>query len=190
MKFSVIVLTAAATFVSAVEFPGQPACASPCISQAISEGTNCNIEDVGCQCESSNIDGITNAVIPCILSACTGSGELQQASQAGPSQCSLFSATAGAAVPAGSTTSSAEPGSSSSSGPASTTSSSSAETTSSGSAVTSPATTSQPSNASVTTGSPTPSSTASEVTQNAAPSVGFAGVGAMVGLLAGVVAIL
>ncbi|ESZ94477.1 hypothetical protein SBOR_5125 [Sclerotinia borealis F-4128] len=187
MKFSIIALAAAATTVSAAEFPGQPACASPCISQAITQGSPCNIEDVGCQCDASNRAGISTAIIPCILSACTGAGELQQASEAGPSRCSLFSA---GALATSATSSSASESSteSSSASPASTTSSGPASTTGTEASTTAPATTSRAGNGTITTG--TPSSTAAQVTQNAAQSVGFAGVGAMVGLLAGVVAAL
>ncbi|KAA8570026.1 hypothetical protein EYC84_002363 [Monilinia fructicola] len=223
MKFSILSLAAAATLVSAVEFAGQPACASPCISQAISQGTNCNIEDIGCQCDPANLAGISTAVIPCIVTACTGAGELQQASEAGPSQCSIFSAqgatTAGttstSSAESTSESSSASPASTTSSGPTSTTSSGTASTTSSGATSTS---TSGTETGTVTRLLPPlrllgrrreprllpplpslatkrlrrvhpQSTTASEVTQNAAQSVGL-GVGAMLGLVAGMVAAL
>ncbi|KAB8298808.1 hypothetical protein EYC80_000978 [Monilinia laxa] len=196
MKFPILNLAAAVTLVSAVEFAGQPACASPCISQAISQGTNCDIEDIGCQCDPANLAGISTAVIPCIITACTGAGELQQASEAGPSQCSIFSAqgttTAGttstSSVESTSESSSASPASTTSSGPTSTTSSSTTSTSGTETGTSAPTTTARPGNQTVTT-SPPKSTTASEVTQNAAQSVGL-GVGAMLGLVAGVVAAL
>ncbi|QSZ32458.1 hypothetical protein DSL72_002032 [Monilinia vaccinii-corymbosi] len=192
MKFSILALAAAATFVTAIEFPGQPACASPCLSQAISKGTNCNIEDVACQCNPANGPGLSINAIPCLLSACTGAGELSQASKAGPSLCSIFAAQGSTSAGTTSASSSAESTSasqSSSAAPASTTSSGPASTSSKSETGTSaPTTTSSPSNGTVTTSSPK-SSTAGEVTQNVAHSVGV-GVGAMVGLLAGVVAVL
>ncbi|CAD6446117.1 a259e408-dc24-49e8-b836-5a204fbb4068 [Sclerotinia trifoliorum] len=182
MKFSIILL-AAATIISAAEFPGQPACASPCITQAISQGTNCDIEDLACQCQPSNLAGISTAIVPCILGSCTAPGELQQA-QAAPNQCdNLGSSTATTSSESStSETSSASPGSSTTSGPAS--------TTASDTRTTGPTTTSRPTNGTFTTSRPTATSTAGEVTQNAAHSVGLAGVGGMVGLLAAVVAAL
>ncbi|KAF7896981.1 uncharacterized protein EAF01_009384 [Botrytis porri] len=190
MKFSLVLLAITVTLTSAAEFPGQPACASACISQAVAEGTNCDIEDTACQCQASNLAGISSAIVPCILGACTAAGEIQQAQNA-PNRCTIAPAettasesTSTTETASESSTSSASPGSSSSSsGPAS--------TSEVGSLTTAPATTSRPGNGTVTTGGPTAtSSTAGEVTANAGHSVGLVGVGGMVGLLAAVVAAL
>ncbi|KAI0487598.1 hypothetical protein F4859DRAFT_262980 [Xylaria cf. heliscus] len=69
-------------------FPGEPSCALPCLSSAIT-AAGCQLSDIACQC------GPTQSVIAakvggCILSSCTNPQELGDAINAGQAVCSSF----------------------------------------------------------------------------------------------------
>ncbi|GAW16405.1 hypothetical protein ANO14919_058310 [Xylariales sp. No.14919] len=69
-------------------FPGEPSCALPCLSSAIT-AAGCELSDIACQC------GPTQSVIAqnvggCIFSSCTDPADLGAAVNAGQAVCSSF----------------------------------------------------------------------------------------------------
>ncbi|TGJ83194.1 hypothetical protein E0Z10_g5572 [Xylaria hypoxylon] len=68
MKYTVAALAFAAAAVSAQSLSDIPECAVPCIDDARTKGTNCAVDDYKCIC--SNIEALTAAATPCVLSAC------------------------------------------------------------------------------------------------------------------------
>ncbi|KAI0522213.1 hypothetical protein F5B22DRAFT_464608 [Xylaria bambusicola] len=69
-------------------FPGEPSCALPCLSSAIT-AAGCALSDIGCQCGPTQ-SVIANKVGGCILSSCTDPTELGAAINAGQAVCSSF----------------------------------------------------------------------------------------------------
>ncbi|KAK0655564.1 hypothetical protein B0T16DRAFT_384410 [Cercophora newfieldiana] len=78
----------------AQNFSGQPACATSCLSSAIT-AAGCALDDAACQCGPTQAAIATNAV-GCLVAACTAAGDLAQAQSAGQAACSAYSATASA----------------------------------------------------------------------------------------------
>lgn len=69
MKFTLVL----ATFVAAVY--GQtvgdiPACAVPCIQNAIASATTCSATDFACVCETANFNAVQAASLNCVVAAC------------------------------------------------------------------------------------------------------------------------
>ncbi|GAP87130.1 putative cell wall protein [Rosellinia necatrix] len=91
MKSFLILAAAALVYAQADStgyFPGEPSCALPCLSAAITEA-GCQLSDIACQC------GPTKAVIAgqvagCLLTSCTNPTDLGQAANAGEAVCSSF----------------------------------------------------------------------------------------------------
>ncbi|KAI1181254.1 hypothetical protein F4777DRAFT_526528 [Nemania sp. FL0916] len=91
MKSIVILSTAALVYAQADStgyFPGEPSCALPCLSSAIT-AAGCQLSDIGCQC------GPTQAVIGekvagCIITSCTKPTDFAAAVGAGQAVCSSF----------------------------------------------------------------------------------------------------
>ncbi|ORY67330.1 uncharacterized protein BCR38DRAFT_407313 [Pseudomassariella vexata] len=70
-------------------FPGEPDCAIPCLTSAISKA-GCALSDISCQCgPTQSVIGMNAA--GCLTGACSAD-ELQQALSAGLAVCSSFSA--------------------------------------------------------------------------------------------------
>ncbi|KAI0968836.1 hypothetical protein F4678DRAFT_464024 [Xylaria arbuscula] len=101
-------------------FPGEPSCALPCLSSAIT-AAGCQLSDIACQCGPTQ-SVIAEKVGGCILSSCTNPSELGAAVNAGQAVCSSFFA---GELPFTSPTSTPAPGSSSEGTKSSTTGSSS-----------------------------------------------------------------
>jgi len=94
MKASIITLAVVAGLASA-QFSGVPQCAQGCLTTAISS-VGCPISDVGCQCSSTA--AIQSYGAGCIISACTGAGELNSALSGGLALCSSYLATVSAST--------------------------------------------------------------------------------------------
>jgi len=189
MRNSIIAIVALGSLASAQNFAGEPSCAIPCLTSAISVA-GCQPNDEGCQC-GSGFSSIQNVVATCLLSACNQS-DLQRAASVGLGLCSAYSASL-ASASAVTTASSSH----SSSAAVVTTSSTIPVSTTSVTAVTTsvPATTSAPStsgskssSASAASSSGSSSSVAS-VSKNAAPTI-VAGLGGLMGVAAAFVAAL
>jgi len=186
------VVMAVAGFVSGQNFNGEPSCAIPCLTSAISVA-GCALTDQACQCGSAQA-AIKTAITPCLLSACSP-GDLNSAASAGYALCSAYSLTS--ASIANATTTATTLGSISASNtvivistPAATTSTT---TSASGSAITT-TTSMKSSSAGTGTGTGT-SSTASAASSSSTAGaermqVLGAGVGGLVGILGAVVAAL
>lgn len=69
-------------------FPGEPSCALPCLSSAIT-AAGCQLSDIACQCGPTQ-SAIAANVGGCILKSCTNPTELGQAVNAGQAVCSSF----------------------------------------------------------------------------------------------------
>jgi len=193
---------------TAQNLSGQPACASPCLSSAIT-AAGCALADQGCQCGTGKAS-IQNLVATCLLSGCNPT-DLAAAASVGNALCVAYSATA----PGGAgTTGTASTGGvltiQTSTGPLTTTATTSLAATtgtstgttgtgstgttsggSTGGATTSPATTSPPSSSAATSGSGTGAEAGTSSTSTAGAAQGVvAGAGGVVGLLLGLVAAL
>ncbi|KAI0125143.1 hypothetical protein BJ170DRAFT_490526 [Xylariales sp. AK1849] len=83
---------AVATVIAAQDggyFPGEPSCAIPCLTSAISKA-GCPLSDISCQCGPTQT-AIAANVAGCLISNC-GAGDLAQAQSAGLAVCSSLSA--------------------------------------------------------------------------------------------------
>ncbi|KAK0730045.1 hypothetical protein B0H67DRAFT_21552 [Lasiosphaeris hirsuta] len=89
---TILLLSTAAGVALAQDVVGQPACATACLTSAIS-AAGCGPSDIACQCGPTQ-SAIIDNVVPCLISSCTNAGELSQAQSAGESRCSAFFATA------------------------------------------------------------------------------------------------
>ncbi|KAI0405507.1 hypothetical protein F4802DRAFT_597065 [Xylaria palmicola] len=95
-------------------FPGEPSCALPCLSSAIT-AAGCQLSDIGCQCGPTQ-GAIATLAGGCILSSCTDPTDLGAAITAGQAVCSSFFAgelsftTPGTETPAPTTGSGSESG--------------------------------------------------------------------------------
>ncbi|KAI1420828.1 hypothetical protein F5Y12DRAFT_719124 [Xylaria sp. FL1777] len=69
-------------------FPGEPSCALPCLSAAIT-AAGCELSDIACQCGPTQ-SAIAEKVAPCILTSCTNPTDLGAAINAGEAVCSSF----------------------------------------------------------------------------------------------------
>ncbi|KAI0458113.1 hypothetical protein F5B21DRAFT_461352 [Xylaria acuta] len=69
-------------------FPGEPSCALPCLSSAIT-AAGCQLSDIACQCGPTQ-SVIASKVGLCIFSSCTDPAELGAAVTAGQAVCSSF----------------------------------------------------------------------------------------------------
>ncbi|KAI0877944.1 hypothetical protein GGS24DRAFT_65878 [Hypoxylon argillaceum] len=69
-------------------FPGEPSCALPCLSSAITEA-GCQLSDIACQCGPTQA-AIAGRVGGCLLSSCTDPTDLGAAVNAGQAVCSSF----------------------------------------------------------------------------------------------------
>jgi hypothetical protein len=47
-----------------------PACAVPCIQNAIASATTCSANDFACACETANFNAVQAASINCVVAAC------------------------------------------------------------------------------------------------------------------------
>ncbi|KAI0201705.1 hypothetical protein F4808DRAFT_95915 [Astrocystis sublimbata] len=93
MKLFVLLTTAAVVCAQADStgyFPGEPSCAIPCLTSAIT-AAGCQLSDIVCQCGPTQ-SVIANKVGSCILTSCTNPAELGDAINAGQAVCSSFSA--------------------------------------------------------------------------------------------------
>ncbi|KAI1755680.1 hypothetical protein F4782DRAFT_486428 [Xylaria castorea] len=91
MKLLLIFSAAALVYAQADStgyFPGEPSCALPCLSSAIT-AAGCQLSDIACQCGPTQ-SVIANKVAGCILSSCTNPTELGEAVNAGEAVCSSF----------------------------------------------------------------------------------------------------
>ncbi|KAI8951818.1 hypothetical protein F4801DRAFT_543648 [Xylaria longipes] len=91
MKSFLIIGAAALVYAQADStgyFPGEPSCALPCLSSAIT-AAGCQLSDIACQCGPTQ-SVIANKVGGCILSSCTNPTELGDAINAGQAVCSSF----------------------------------------------------------------------------------------------------
>ncbi|KAI0393362.1 hypothetical protein F5Y17DRAFT_458935 [Xylariaceae sp. FL0594] len=70
-------------------FPGEPSCALPCLSSAIT-AAGCQLSDIACQCGPTQT-AIAGKVAGCLLTSCD-SKNLSQAMSAGLAVCSSFHA--------------------------------------------------------------------------------------------------
>ncbi|KAH6715782.1 hypothetical protein DL95DRAFT_389736 [Leptodontidium sp. 2 PMI_412] len=192
-----ILLSAVLGLAAAQNLSGQPACASPCLSSAIT-AVGCALNDQGCQCGTGK-SSIQIAVATCLIAGCSPS-DLALAQKVGNELCLAYSSTAavltiqtstgpltttgsGLGTTTTATTSLAQTtGTTTGSGSASGTGSSAAATTS-------PATTSPPSSSVSGSGSAAAGTTSSS-TAGAAQGVKGAGVGGVLGLVLGLVAAL
>jgi hypothetical protein len=181
MKFSTLALAAAVSSASAQFLSGQPSCAVPCLSTAISSA-GCQETDIACQCGSGQA-AIASIVAPCLISACDAS-DLNTAESVGLGQCSAYSASLTASTSSPATVSSPSP----SSAPTPTTATSTTSVTAVTTSVppsTSAASTSTPASSSSTakTSAPTPVSSS-----GAAPGL-VADIGGAMGILAFIAAL-
>ncbi|KAI1744926.1 hypothetical protein F4680DRAFT_403711 [Xylaria scruposa] len=68
MQFSLATIAALVGIVSAQTWNDIPACAQPCILDAVTSETNCGSTDYQCICAAR--DTIQNAAASCVISAC------------------------------------------------------------------------------------------------------------------------
>ncbi|KAK8016509.1 hypothetical protein PG993_014698 [Apiospora rasikravindrae] len=87
---AVLILATAALAAAQGYFVGEPDCAIPCLTDAISK-VGCAAGDIKCQCSSDTQTALVPLVGPCLQSKCSAK-ELGQALQAGTDICSSFSA--------------------------------------------------------------------------------------------------
>ncbi|KAI0118345.1 hypothetical protein GGR51DRAFT_213019 [Nemania sp. FL0031] len=89
---SILILSAAALVYAQADstgyFPGEPSCALPCLSSAITEA-GCQLSDIACQCGPTQ-SVIGSRVAGCILSSCTNPTDIGAAANAGQAVCSSF----------------------------------------------------------------------------------------------------
>ncbi|KAH7317868.1 hypothetical protein BKA65DRAFT_109299 [Rhexocercosporidium sp. MPI-PUGE-AT-0058] len=197
-----ILLSAVLGLATAQNLSGQPACASPCLSSAIT-AVGCALNDQGCQCGTGKAS-LQIAVATCLIAGCSPS-DLALAQQVGNQLCLAYSSTAagltiqtstgpltttgsGLGTTTTATTSLAVTTGTSTSGSGS--ASASGSTTSGSSATTSPATTSPPSSSTVSRSSSAVAPATTTATGGAAMGVKSAGVGGVLGLVLGLVAAL
>jgi len=89
MKTTLLFLAALSSFVAAQNLPGEPPCATACLSSAIDKV--CQPSDVACQCGPAGQSSIAGLVAPCLLSACgTIPGALETAQAVGSQLCSEY----------------------------------------------------------------------------------------------------
>ncbi|KAL2015220.1 hypothetical protein VTK56DRAFT_6049 [Thermocarpiscus australiensis] len=91
MKHTTLFLATAGAAL-AQNLSGQPACATACLSSAIS-AAGCQPSDTGCQCAPGGQAAIGASAAPCLLASCAAS-DLLQAQSAGAAVCARYSATA------------------------------------------------------------------------------------------------
>ncbi|KAK9781549.1 hypothetical protein SCAR479_01420 [Seiridium cardinale] len=84
-----ILLLTGVTIGAAQYFPGQPSCAIPCLTSAITQA-GCNLNDIACPCGPTQA-AIGAAAAGCLIGACNAT-ELAQAQSAGSAVCSSLSA--------------------------------------------------------------------------------------------------
>ncbi|RDL31532.1 uncharacterized protein BP5553_09741 [Venustampulla echinocandica] len=185
-----LVVAAAASIVSAQDLSGEPACAIPCLTSAISK-VGCGLTDQACQC-GTGMAPIQTAVTPCLISNCSPA-DLIIAASVGSKLCADYSATATGGAASGSGTGSATASGSGSGARTETAVRTSAPAPLSTGTGSSPGTGGKngttgglSTSAKPTPGGPSPSSSSSA---GAAPTL-IAGIGSLVGLVAGVVAAL
>lgn len=70
MKFLLMLLTLAAGLVAAQDISDIPACAQPCIADAVSSATDCSVTDYKCICIPDNAQAIASAGAPCVVEKC------------------------------------------------------------------------------------------------------------------------
>ena len=71
MKYSAIILAAAAGVVSAISIGDfVPKCSLDCLTNAISTGTKCALTDPVCQCQVENYQNIYVVGTTCVINAC------------------------------------------------------------------------------------------------------------------------
>ncbi|KAK8072574.1 hypothetical protein PG996_005922 [Apiospora saccharicola] len=87
---AVLILASAALVAAQGYFVGEPDCAIPCLTDAISK-VGCAAGDISCQCSPATQSALVPLVAPCLTSKCS-SKELSQALQAGNDICSSFAA--------------------------------------------------------------------------------------------------
>ncbi|KAK8008492.1 CFEM domain-containing protein [Apiospora marii] len=87
---AVLILASAALAAAQGYFVGEPDCAIPCLTDAISK-VGCAAGDISCQCSPATQSSLAPIVAPCLTSKCS-SKELGQALQAGNDICSSFAA--------------------------------------------------------------------------------------------------
>ncbi|KAH8908092.1 hypothetical protein BR93DRAFT_958581 [Coniochaeta sp. PMI_546] len=140
MKAAIIL--AVAGLVAGQNLSGEPACATSCLSSAISKA-GCKLDDQACQCGPTQ-SAIGSLAAPCLIGACAAS-DLIIAATVGSKLCAIYSSGLASAT----TTSSGSPSStmvitttSVSTSTSTSTSSSSSESTSTSTVTSSPSTTS------------------------------------------------
>jgi hypothetical protein len=84
MKATIVAL-AAAGFVAAQDFSGQPECALPCLMDAIQQ-IDCAATDSACLCQEDTQAELRGIVAPCLLDACSPQ-DLLRAQQAAGEAC-------------------------------------------------------------------------------------------------------
>ncbi|KAH8662298.1 hypothetical protein BX600DRAFT_513146 [Xylariales sp. PMI_506] len=89
MKSTLILVSAAVVAAQTGYFPGEPSCAIPCLTSAIS-AVGCDLSDVSCQCGPSQT-AIGASAATCLLGSCNLT-EVAQAQSAGLAVCSSLSA--------------------------------------------------------------------------------------------------
>ena len=67
MKYAFAGLALAA-IASAQSLSDIPSCALPCIQDAVTSSTSCDVSDFACVCENQST--LTGAATPCVISAC------------------------------------------------------------------------------------------------------------------------
>ncbi|KAI0439450.1 hypothetical protein F4803DRAFT_531245 [Xylaria telfairii] len=91
MKSFLIIGAAALVYAQADStgyFPGEPSCALPCLSSAIT-AAGCQLSDISCQCGPTQTV-IAGKVAGCIISSCTQASDFAAAVDAGQAVCSSF----------------------------------------------------------------------------------------------------
>ncbi|KAK4136921.1 hypothetical protein BT67DRAFT_448188 [Trichocladium antarcticum] len=188
---TITLFLAAAGMAVAQNFSGQPACATACLSSAIS-AAGCAPDDTGCQC------GPTKAVIgasaaPCLIKSCTSGTDLLDAQRAGETQCTSYSATASPASPSATTTAASSSASSASPASSGSTVPSVASNTSSGTDIEETSMPASGAAESSQTSAPAPASTGSTSSQStgaaAVATPAAMGFGALLGVLGAVAAL-
>lgn len=68
MKYSAVIIAAMTAGVSAQDLSIFPPCSLPCITEAITNSTNCQLTDYVCVC--NNMAVLTTAATPCVVDKC------------------------------------------------------------------------------------------------------------------------
>jgi len=168
MKFTAVAALAMAALVSAQSRSDIPACALPCLDDAVKSSTSCSTTDFTCICKKENFSKVQGAATGCVIEKCGSDVAISKVLPATEKLCAAAAAGSGSGASSAAATTAA----------ATTAAATSAEA-SSAEATSAPATTEQATTAAI---QPTGSSNGTAPTTSAPVQAGAAGFAPVGGL--------